>query len=143
MHDRRVNISNIVQNSLWLCTGFIVGGLIHIGGEYMVIGRMGGGAFKFFVLQSAAIILEKVVISGWAHFNPSLDIDVSRSKKDERSRRGSEAKSEPPILLRCVGYAWVILWFVWSFAFMIDPMVSSGMFIDGFWVLVRNLLETF
>ena len=111
----------------------------------MLLGRMGGGAFKFFVLQSAAIILEKVVISGWAHLNPPLDIDsndartkrqdgsngvkslsANASKRDERSRSGSEAMSEPPIWIRCVGYAWVMLWFVWSLAFMIDPMVSSG-----------------
>ena len=131
-----------------------------MGGETMVIGRMGGGAFKFFVLQSAAIILEKVVASGWAHFNSPLDIDESdarmkrrngrnrvkslspnASKRDEQSRRGSEEKSDPPIWLRCVGYAWVILWFVWSLAFMIDPLASCGMFIDDdFVTFARSLL---
>ena len=109
----------------------------------MLLRRMGGGAFKFFVLQSAAIILERVVTSGWAHFNPPLDVDGSdaRSKTDKLSRRGSEATTVPPIWLRCIGYAWVMLWFVWSATFMIDPMVSSGMFIDDFankvWLLVH------
>ena len=128
----------------------------------MLLGRMpvGGGAFKFFILQSAGLILEKVVISGWAHFNPPLDIDGSdartkrqdgrngvknlsanASKKDEQSRSGPEAKSEPPLWFRCVGYAWVILWFVLSLPFMIDPMVSSGMIIDDFWMFIRSLLK--
>jgi hypothetical protein len=125
----------------------------------MLIGRMGYGAFKFFVLQSAAIILEKVVASGWAYFNPPLGIDgsdvrtkqqnghngvkslsPSASKRDERSRSGPEAKSEPPIWLRCVGYTWVFLWFVWSLAFMIDPMVPTGMFIDDFRTFAWSLL---
>ena len=108
----------------------------------MLLGRMGGSGFKFFALQSVAIILEKVVISGWTHFNPPLDIDGGSdalSKRDERLRRGSEAKSEPSICLRYVGYAWVFLWFVWSLAFMIDPMVSSGMFIDDYWMLIQSL----
>ena len=114
----------------------------------MLIGRMDGGAFKFFVLQSAAIILEKVVASGWTYFNPPLDIDGSdartkrqngrngmknlspnTSKRDERSRSGPGAESEPPIWLKCVGYAWVFFWFIWSLPFMIDPMVLTGMFI--------------
>ena len=122
----------------------------------MLIGRMDGGAFKFFVLQSAAMILEKIVISGWTHFNPPLDIDGSEaltkrqnghnrvkslppnaSKRDEQSRSGPEV---PPIWLRCVGYVWVILWFAWSSTFMIDPMVSSGIFVDDFHKLVRSLL---
>ena len=123
----------------------------------MLIGRMGAGAFKFFVLQSAAIILERVVISGWAHFNALLDGNEARtkrqngrnhvkslspnaSKRDERSRRGSEAKSVPPIWLRCLGYVWVILWFVWSLPFIVDPMVSTGMFVDDFHILVRSLI---
>ena len=126
----------------------------------MLIGGMGGGALKFFVLQSAAITLEKVVTSGWAYFNSPLDIDDSdartkrqngrnrvkslspnTSKRDEQSQRGSEEKSEPPIWLRCVGYAWVILWFVWSLPFMIDPMTSSGVFIDDFATKAWSLLE--
>jgi len=115
----------------------------------MLIGQMGYGAFKFFVLQSAAIILEKMAASGWAHFKPRLDIDGSDvrtkrqnghngvkdpmpSNRSERSRSGSVAKSEPSIWLRCAGYIWVILWFVWSLAFMIDPMVPTGMFVDDF-----------
>ena len=125
----------------------------------MLIGRMGYGAFKFFVLQSAAIILEKMVASGCAYFNPSLDtngndvrtkpqngrsgvksLSPSASKKSERSRSGPEAKSEPAIWLRCVGYIWVILWFVWSLAFMIDPMVPTGMFVDDFRMFAWSLL---
>ncbi|KIM39284.1 hypothetical protein M413DRAFT_19814 [Hebeloma cylindrosporum] len=150
-HRHQANISNIIQNSLWLLTAFFIVGIIHIGGEYMLIGRMGSGAFKFFVLQAAAIMLEKVVASGWAYFNPSLDIideSDARTKQqngkngvknsfpdgsnNERSRGGPKAKSEPPIWIRCVGYVWVFLWLVWSLAFMIDPMVPTGMFIDDF-----------
>ena len=128
----------------------------------MLLGRMpvGGGAFKFFVLQPAGLILEKVVISGWEYFNAPLDIDGSdartkrqdgrngvknlsanASKKDEQSRSGPEVKSEPPIWLKCVGYAWVIFWFVLSWPFMIDPMVSSGIIINDFWMFIlRSLL---
>ena len=32
--------------------------------------------------------------------------------------------------VRCVGYIWVFLWFVWSLPFMIDPMVPVGIFTD-------------
>lgn len=119
----------------------------------MLIGRMGYGAFKFFVLQSAAISLEKVVALSWAYLNSSLDVDGSdvrtnqqnghsvlknASKRNKRSRTGPEAK--PPIWLRCVGYAWVSLWFVWSLAFMIDPMVPTGMFIGNFRSFAWSLL---
>jgi len=159
MRGRQENLSSVVQNSLWLCTAFFIVGLVHIGGEYMLIGRMGYGAFNFFVLQSAAIMLEKMVASGCAYFNPPLDTDgndvrtklqnghngvkslsPNPSKKSERSRSGSEGKSEPPIWLRCVGYIWVFLWFVWSLAFMIDPMVPTGMFVDDFRTFAWSLL---
>jgi len=125
----------------------------------MLIGRMGYGALKFFVLQSAAVMLEKMVASGWAYFNPPLDIDgndvrtkhrnghngmknlsPNAAQKSERWRTGPEAKSRPPIWLRCVGYIWVFLWFVWSLAFMIDPLVSTGMFVDDFRTFAWSLL---
>jgi len=118
----------------------------------MLIGRMGYGAFKFFILQSVAITLEKTVASCWAYFNPPLNINgndgaqtnrqnghdgVTDSpsytlKRSDRSRSRLEAKNsnEPPIWLKCVGYVWVLHWFVWSLPFMIDPMVPTGMFID-------------
>ena len=115
----------------------------------MLIGRMGYGTFKFFILQSVAITLEKAVASCWAYFNPPFDTNRNgvqtngqnghngvtdspsyTSKRSDRSRSKLEAENAPPIWLKCVGYVWVLLWFVCSLPFMIDPMVPTGTFVD-------------
>ena len=41
-----------------------------------------------------------------------------------------ELEGAPPLWIRCVGYLWVASWFVWSLAFMIDPMTSTNIFVD-------------
>jgi hypothetical protein len=133
--------------------------LLHIGGEYMLLGRFGSGALKFFVLQPVAIILEKVVASAWARFNPVPPAAVANgndtkakqpnglngngngvkglspntSKNGERSQSRLERKivGTPPVWLRCVGYVWVFAWFVLTLPFIIDPMVPLGIFIDS------------
>jgi hypothetical protein len=148
IHGHHANFLNFAHNALWVSTVFIIGGIIHIGGDYMLLGRFGSDTLKFFVLQPVAIILEKAVAFGWSLFNPpdGSDARTNRSKghndlkslsdntsKDgKRLRSGLETKivSEPPMWLRCVGYIWVFLWFVLSLPFTIDPLVSLGIFTD-------------
>jgi len=150
-YGRRAYLPNFVHTSLWVFMVFVIGGIIHVGGEYMLLGRFGSGALKFFILQPVAITLEKMVTFSWSFFNPPLDINGSNprtkqpngqnsmknlspntSKNSELSRSGLEMEvaSELPMWLRYVGYIWVFLWFVFSYPFSIDPLVSRGIFTD-------------
>ena len=93
----------------------------------MLLGRFGSGALKFFVLQPLALVLEKAVASNWGKSS-----SPNTSKNGKRSRIGPEtnAANDPPMWVRCVGYIWVFLWFVWTLPFFIDPMVPLGIFVD-------------
>lgn len=70
---------------------------------------LNGGIFKFFMLQPVALILERILL-------PHV-IGVTSTGKGSHS---------PPILLRIVGYCWVVLWFTWSFVHVIDVYLPTG-----------------
>ena len=111
----------------------------------MLIGQLGFGAFTFFMLQPMGIAIETLTASLWNSHNSS---EVTSSKKpvknvnnDASASNGSPAlpasncasnyaDKRPSVRIRFIGYVWVASWFVWSLAFMIDPMVRVGMFVD-------------
>ena len=94
-----------------LCTVFLISGLVHIGGEYMMLGRLGLGAFRFFLLQGLAISIETIVSN-------VLSLSGSSPRK--------AALSTLKLRTRIVGYVWVLLWFWWSLPLMVDPGIPAG-----------------
>jgi len=97
---------------------FIIVGLVHVGGEIMVLqGKLGWGAAIFFILQGIAIIIESIVSSLW-------------NSSDKSPSNTGKANSKPTLFVRSVGYVWVLSVLTFSLPFMIDPLVSAGFFVD-------------
>ena len=46
---------------VFLNTVFLISGLVHVGGEYMMLGKLDLGAFRFLLLQGFAISVETIV----------------------------------------------------------------------------------
>ena len=88
--------------------------LIHVGGEYMMLSRLGLGAFRFFLLQGLAVSAETIVSNLLSLSGSSL---VSPRKA---------ARPTPKLWARIVGYVWVLLWFWWSLPFKVDPGIQAG-----------------
>ncbi|KAJ3511369.1 hypothetical protein NLJ89_g4132 [Agrocybe chaxingu] len=138
------NSSRILKKLIRLHVAFMIIGVIHLGGEYMIIDEIiWSGAFKFFTLQAVAITLESVLSHLWSISSRSQKLP--KATKDlhpngnTNGHSGLAKKANPSsiapqrrlsLALRLLGCTWVSLWFIWSAAFMIDPMVSSGMFVD-------------
>ena len=99
---------------VFLNTVFLISGLVHIGGEYMMLGKLGLGAFQFFLLQGLAVSLETIVCNVLSLSESSL----ARARK--------AALPTPKLWTRIVGYVWVLLWFWWFLPFMVDPGIQAG-----------------
>lgn len=74
----------------------------------MLLQRISFGAIRFFLLQAAAISFEN-----FAAF-------LFQLKTSKTSR--------PHMSLRLLGYSWVLVWFIWTLPFILDPNIESGMF---------------
>jgi hypothetical protein len=99
---------------VFLNTVFLISGLVHVGGEYMMLGRLGLGALRFFLLEGLAVSVEMIVfnalsLSGWSLASPR-----------------KAALPTPKLWTRIVGYIWVLLWFWWSLPFMVDSDILAG-----------------
>ncbi|KIJ91659.1 hypothetical protein K443DRAFT_685834 [Laccaria amethystina LaAM-08-1] len=99
---------------VFLNTVFLISGLVHVGGEYMMLGKLGLGALRFFLLQGLAVSVETIVfnalsLSGWCLASPR-----------------KAALPTPKLWTRIVGYIWVLLWFWWSLPFMVDSDILAG-----------------
>ncbi|KAF9483204.1 hypothetical protein BDN70DRAFT_874080 [Pholiota conissans] len=141
------SFSETARNLIWACTAFLMSGLIHIGGEVMLTGHISYGAFTFFALQPIAIIIETLVAFLWhsitrqpqpkaSYKSPASDNGNADSGTEGASVScfvGSEVEQAGAgqLWMRYAGYVWVALWFVWSLAFMIDPMIPTSMFVDA------------
>lgn len=71
----------------------------------MLLQRISFGAFRYFLLQAAAISVEKVVVF-------LFGIETSKTKTP----------------LRLLGYLWVLVWSVWTLPFIVNPNIEVGMF---------------
>jgi hypothetical protein len=84
---------------------FAVTGLIHVAGEYSLIGYWTyRHALQFFLLQAVAITFEVIVIE-----------EIAR----KFSIRG--------LLWQCIGYLWVIMWFAITVPIFLDPLLREGL----------------
>ena len=87
-----------------LYTTFLVTGLIHVAGEYSLIGYWTyRHALPFFLLQAVGITFEFLVIDEIA---PKIAL------------RG--------LTRQCLGYLWVVMWFVYTVPNFLDPLLREG-----------------
>jgi hypothetical protein len=129
-------------------TAFFVSGVIHMGGDAMVTGKIIFKAFTFFMLQPFGITIEILVAHLWRQFSGSQDntspVHVhdagnlktdtkSRGDGDEKSQRKGDRKSEepiPPVWIRCIGFIWLIFWMAWTAPHVVDPLCVVDVFRD-------------
>jgi len=121
----------------------------------MLTGKMSFGSFKFFMLQAVGITIENFFCFLWPCLIPrisqggqiempvkvarvTMDHDNGKEYRDEPdftgekrpiSTKSASYRSEnlPPMWTRCVGFAWFVLWSIWTGAFMMDAMCSQVM----------------
>jgi hypothetical protein len=128
-----------------------------MGGDRMLTGKTGFGAFTFFVLQAVGITVEIFVSFLWHCCIPQANgggsgemsvkagrsmgsangmdkeyrdnSDATTSRKSSTANKSGPYPSEdlPPIWIRCVGLGWVVLWFIYSAAYFMDPVCSVNM----------------
>lgn len=145
---RQVNnkVLRMVNEIARLHTTFYFSVLIHIGGEYMLLGKMGYGAASFFLLQPVGITLEilaAAIRNQVAHPRGRLQ-GHAHSTSNREMINGNGLKSTPKssptpsIWIRFIGYVWVVLWFAYSLPPMVDPLINFGMFVDPGHDLRRN-----
>jgi hypothetical protein len=84
---------------------FLISGIIHAAGDGMMNPRYLGISLPFFFYQAVAITFESIVIS----FMKKSGFPV------------------PSFFARCVGYGWVILWFIISMPAFLNMLVESGL----------------
>lgn len=125
----RLSTLSTARKFLWLCTAFFITASVHVVGERMLIGRLGFGAFTFFMLQPLGISIESAATFLWNLHNLPKTISSGTALTPSSSTVNDVAK-RPSVWIRCIGYTWVASWFIWSLTFMIDPMVQVGMFVD-------------
>jgi len=94
-----------------LFTSFLISGLIHATGDYVLYHNFSqGGALRFFLLQAVAITFEDAVIAIFSR----LPLVVGM--------RGGKSYSASKLL----GYIWVFVWFTFSMPIWLDPQVHAG-----------------
>jgi Membrane bound O-acyl transferase family len=93
-----------------LYTSFLISGLIHATGDYVLYHTFSqGGALRFFLLQAVGITFEDGVIA-------------------IASRLGYGGKKSNGVNLasKLIGYIWVFAWFTYSMPIWLDPQVHAG-----------------
>ena len=104
-----------------LFTVFCISGLAHAGGETMATRKAGFKSITFFMLQPFGIVIELVVSYLWhqLHRNGTKKFGPVLKKHD------NDEEGPPPPWIRAIGTIWVMLWMVWTGAYMVDPLYSA------------------
>lgn len=110
---------------MFLNIAFFISALVHMGGDYMMLGKPGTGAFWFFILQGLAVTLETVVSKLLSLPGSGLAARKPRNAARSTSKESAAPKS-PPLWTRVIGYVWVVSWFWWSLPFIVDPGIQAG-----------------
>jgi hypothetical protein len=87
-----------------LYVAFLVSGILHMAGDYMLLQNLTGVSVQFFLLQAVAITFEDAIIG--------------------TARRIGVTTASP--LTRAVGFCWVFVWFALSVPYWFDPIFSNG-----------------
>ena len=101
-----------------LFTVFCISGLAHAGGELMGTRKAGFKSITFFMLQPFGIVIELVVSYLWHQLQrKGVEAVLEKHDNDEEGR--------PPLWIRGIGIIWVMLWIVWTGAYLVDPLYSA------------------
>jgi len=90
-----------------LYTAFLLSGLVHVAGDYIILKHLPFFPIRFFLLQAAGITLEDFVI--W--LTKPIHAHLGWTRK-------------------LIGFIWVISWFVWSGPLWLDEMGARGYYIN-------------
>jgi hypothetical protein len=93
---------------LQLHVSFFLSGLIHMGGEFIILGHYSSGFLLFFVLQGWGITAEIVV--RYSVIGPTRKAD------------------RPTLLWRLAGHAWVLCWFTATLPLAHGLVNEAGLF---------------
>ena len=93
-----------------LFISFLISGLIHYAGEYILYQKWAGHSTEFFLLQAVAITCEDIVIS--------LALRAGFSSK-------------PNSFFKLIGFVWVFAWFTYSLPLWLDKIIDAGVFEQG------------
>lgn len=126
---------------MFLNIAFFISGLVHVGGDYMMLGKPGTGAFWFFILQGLAVTLETVVSNLLSLPGSGLAARKPRNAGLSTSKDSATPKSPPRMWTRVVGYVWVLSWFWWSLPFIVDPGILVGVYGPHRGMTFEQLLE--
>ena len=116
-----------------LYLAFFLSALIHFSGEFMFERRLVYHSFKFFFFQALAITLEDLVISAAKSLLRRSGIKLEPGKADE---------SWAEVVLRIVGYCWVVLWFCWTIPVWMDENSVAGLHAGDVMPIAQFVLDT-
>jgi len=96
---------------------FLLSGLLHSSGDFMVEKRIVYRSFKFFLLQAVIITLEDFVIYLAKRSLRQGGVELKLGKADE---------SWGGTVVRVIGYCWVTIWACLSFPIFLDGLSAVG-----------------
>ena len=88
----------------------------------MATGKVAFNSFTFFMLQPFGIVVELVVSYLWHQLQ---DNGAMKSEPVLEKLDTDKEEEVPPPWIRGIGSIWVILWMVWTCAYMVDPLYSA------------------
>lgn len=112
---RGTNLSSYTQ----LYTAFFLSATFHFAGEFTYERRFVYRSFKFFLLQAVAITFEDFII--YAVKRTLLWMGIERDPGDGGGYRVG-------VVVRTVGYIWVVMWFCWTLPIYIDEASVAGFY---------------
>ena len=101
-----------------LYVGFFLSGLLHASGDFVVEKRVVYRPLNFFLLQAVAITFEDFVIY--------ISKGLFRRGGIEM-KQGKEGGSWLGVVVRIIGYCWVILWFCLALPAWVDGSNTVGL----------------
>ena len=110
---RGTNRSSYTQ----LYVAFLLSGLLHFTGDFIIEKRIVYYSFKFFLLQAIAITLEDFILYIAKRLLRRERIELKPGKTDE---------SWAEVVARVIGYCWVTLWFCLTLPLWLDELNAIG-----------------
>ncbi|KAF9777635.1 membrane bound O-acyl transferase family-domain-containing protein [Thelephora terrestris] len=116
-----------------LYLAFFLSGIFHFAGDFMYEKRFVSRSFKFFLLQAVAITFEDFVLSLAKRYLPQSGIE---------SKLRDAGWSWLEVVVRVVGYCWVILWFCLTVPVWMDESSAAGFGIANRGPIAQFLMDT-